>query len=499
MSIRIRLLLSYLAMLIVPLALLGISVVVIGFAVFGDLRSVFPLDTNNKNIVAAILTEEADIAADIRLRISGNPDSLRDETLMQAYSDRLGKLNMGLVARIGGREAFASPKFQGTDIAAELPAYGAVQEHRRDMAAGHKRDWILTRQYDIAFADGSKGSYYILMNLDFVGFLFAKFFKLFFIVLLVVLVVINGILTYFVSRSIIRPLRALKRAAGEIKEGNLSYRVTPESRDEIGQLAAAFEEMRLRLQDSVGVQLQYEDNRKNLISNISHDLKTPVTAIKGYVEGIMDGVTDTPEKLDRYLQTIHAKTVQLDRMIDELFMFSKLDLKRLPFHFEAVELRSFLQDCTDELQMDVEKRGMKLIYETSGPLEPAPVTADRDKLKRVLVNVIENAVKYMDKEDGRIWIGLNDEDNAYRIVIKDNGPGIPADALPHIFDRFYRADPARNANTGGSGLGLAIAAHIVEEHGGTIKAASEPGIGTVIMISMKKLEGGGGREANLDH
>ena len=109
------------------------------------------------------------------------------------------------------------------------------------------------------------------------------------------------------------------------------------------------------------MQLQYEDNRKDLISNISHDLKTPVAAIRGYVEGIMDGVTDSPEMLDRYVKTIHSKTIQMDHLIDELFLFSKLDLKRLPFHFEEVDLDAFLQDCTEELQMDVEKRGVKLI------------------------------------------------------------------------------------------------------------------------------------------
>jgi signal transduction histidine kinase len=355
MSIRIRLLLSYLAMLIVPLVLLSISIVVIGAAVFGDLRSVFTLDTKHKNPIAAILGEEADIAADIRIRMGSNPDSLRDGILMQEYSDRLNQINMGFIARVNDKVIFASPRFQGTDVVANLPPYGGVQ-NRSDVILEGDHNWILNRQYDVTFTDGSKGSYYILMNVDFMGWFLAKFSKMFLITLLVILVVINGILTYFVSRSIIRPLRALKLAAGEIKEGNLSFQVRPESRDEIGQLAIAFEEMRIKLKESVDMQLQYEENRKNLISNISHDLKTPVTAIKGYVEGIMDGVTDSPEKMDRYLKTIHNKTVQMDRMIDELFLFSKLDLKRLPFHFEEVELSSFLLDCTDDLQMDVEKR-----------------------------------------------------------------------------------------------------------------------------------------------
>lgn len=484
MSIRIRLLLSYLAMLIIPLVLLAISFAVIVSTVLGDLDSVFKLDTKNKNPIAAIIGEEADIAADIRLRAANDPDSLRDRAQMQGYSDKLQRINMGLIVRLGDQVYYSSPNIDGTDVAEQLPAYGEPQtEH--DFRSG----WMLDRQYDVTFKDGSKGSYYIFLNVNFLNWFAAKFAKMFLISLLVILVVVNGILTFYVSRSIIRPLRSLKRAAGEMKEGNLAYRIRPESRDEIGELAVAFEEMRIKLKGSIDVQLQYEDNRKDLISNISHDLKSPVAAIRAYVEGIMDGVTDTPEKLDRYIQTIHKKTVQMDRLIDELFLFSKLDLKRLPFHFEEVNLDSFLQDCTEEMQLDVEKRGVKLAYESPLLPHPANVIADREKLKRVFVNVIENAVKYMDKEDGRVWIDMREDGDNYRIVVKDNGQGIAPEALPYIFDRFYRADPARNVDTGGSGLGLAIARHIIEEHGGTIHAASEPGIGTVIMISLRRTDG----------
>jgi signal transduction histidine kinase len=486
MSIRIRLLLSYIAMLIVPLVLLAIAIVVIVVTVIGDLQSAFTLDTKYKNPITAIMGEESEIAGDIRSRADSNPDSLRDQQLLRDISDRLERISMGLIVQVDEQVVFTSPSLQGTDVASDLPPYRGALQHLDRTEMEISESWVLDRQYDVTFTDGSKGSYYMLLNLNFLGGSAAKFFKMFIIALLVILVVTNGILTYFVSRSIIRPLHALKRAAGAIKEGNLDHQIRPESRDEIGALAVAFEEMRIKLKDSIDMQLQYEDNRKDLISNISHDLKSPVAAIRGYVEGIMDGVTNSPEMLDRYVKTIHSKTIQMDHLIDELFLFSKLDLKRLPFHFEEVDLDAFLQDCTEELQMDVEKRGVKLDYEAPKLPESAMIIADRDKLKRVLINIIENAVKYMDKENGRIWMDLWDEGDVYRIVIKDNGQGISADALPFIFDRFYRADPSRNVDTGGSGLGLAIAQHIVEEHGGTITATSEQGVGTVIMISIKK-------------
>jgi len=491
MSIRFRLILSYLAMLVIPLVLLAISFVVIASVALGDLRSAFTLDTRHHNPFAAVIGQEADIAADIRYRIESDPASLLDEARMQAYSDKLKRISMGIIVRVNGERMFASPNLEHTDIDRYLPSFGSDWKERFDGMDMGNHAWMIDRQYDFTLSDGTQGSYYMLLNLNIFGQIAAKFSKMFLIALLVILVVVNGVLTFFVSRSIIRPLRSLKRAAEQMKEGDLSNPVRQESRDEIGTLAVAFEEMRVKLKESIDMQLQYEDNRKSLISNISHDLKSPVASIRAYVEGIMDGVTSSPEMLDRYVKTIHRKTVQMDRLIDELFLFSKLDLKGLPFHFEEVNLDSFLRDCAEELQMDVEKRGVKLGYDSEVPPGTALVVADREKLKRVFVNVIENAVKYSDKEDARIWLELKDEGEMYLVLVKDNGKGISPEALPYIFDRFYREDTARNVDTGGSGLGLAIAKHIVEEHGGTLSAASEPGMGTVIMITLRKRTDGG--------
>jgi signal transduction histidine kinase len=483
MSIRVRLLLSYVAMLLVPLFLMSIAFVVIVIVSIGDIKPLFKLEIGHQNPFAAIINQEADVAADIRLRHRTDPDSLLDDKLIHDYSERLDAVNMGLVVRKENDILFATPTI-GEDALMDLPALGTDEEH----FSGGDHYWIVNRKYDVSFSDGARGTIFILANLNFIEWFFTSFLKYIFITLLVIMVVTNGILTYFISRGIIRPLRSLKRAAGEIKEGNLAYAVRPEKRDEIGDLAIAFEEMRQRLKQSVDLQLQYEENRKMLISNISHDLKTPVTSIKGYVEGIMDGVTDTPEKMDRYVKTIYAKAVQMDRLIDELSLFSKLDMGRLLFHFEQIDLAAFVQDCVDEQLVDVEKRGMTLglSIELVPESLPACITADRDKLKRVFVNVIENAVKYMDKDAGWIRLSVRDAGDAYAVDIADNGQGISAEALPYIFDRFYRADPARNPNTGGSGLGLAIAHQIIEEHHGTITAASKLGIGTTITITLNK-------------
>lgn len=302
--------------------------------------------------------------------------------------------------------------------------------------------------------------------------------------LLLLAILLIGLLSYFVSRSVIKPIFVLKDATERIKEGNLDFQISVTSHDEIGQLNQGFEEMRKKLKESIEVQTQYEENRKELISNISHDLKTPITSIIGYVEGIKDGVANTPEKMDKYLTTIHTKARHMDTLIDELFLFSKLDLNRVPFQFETVELNMFMQELIEEMQMDLSKEGIEIHLQLHA--SPQYVTADCEKINRVISNLIHNSVKYMDKEEKKITVTVSSDNNKVIVKVMDNGSGIESDTLPYIFERFYRAEQSRNSSTGGSGLGLAIAKQIVEEHGGEIWAESELGKGTSIFFSLKK-------------
>ena len=304
------------------------------------------------------------------------------------------------------------------------------------------------------------------------------------IAVLLILVSTNGILTYFVSKSVLRPIQTLKDAANHIKEGNLEFEVKSTSNDEIGELCIAFEKMREKLKESIDVQIQYENNRKELISNISHDLKTPVTAIKGYVEGIIDGVADSPEKMNRYIKTVYTKASDLDKLIDELFLFSKLDLNKLPFDFQEINIKTYLEDCVEELSLDLEENNISFSLKTEAINNPL-VLVDIEKLKRVIINIIQNSSKYMNKEKGKIDIILYEEESEVIIEIKDNGQGISGKDIPYIFDRFYRTDISRNSSTGGSGLGLAIVKRIIEGHEGRIWAKSKEGIGTSIFFTLK--------------
>lgn len=304
-----------------------------------------------------------------------------------------------------------------------------------------------------------------------------------FSILLGVIVLTNGLLTYMVSKSIIKPVQMLTAAAEEIRSGNLEHSVKRTGRDELGELAETFEEMRIKLKKSNELQKQYEENRKELIASISHDLKTPLTSIQGYVKGLLDGVAGTPEKTERYLQTIDQKAGDLDKLIDELFLYSKMDLEQEPFQLETVDLHAYFSDYLEELEFNLPGTSVRLEAASGKTFK---VAADREKLKRVIDNLLQNASKYMDKEKPELRIVLQEKTNKIEVQIQDNGSGISEESLPHIFDSFYRADASRNSGTGGSGLGLAIAKRIIDGHGGEIWAESEEGAGTAICFTLKK-------------
>ena len=486
MSIRVRLLLSYLAMLFIPLILLFVGIVIVIVAFFGDLRGLYHFDFRQQNPLTTFIQQQEKVFTEIKQIASHNPESLINDTdKLAGWNRSLNEINMGMVVEKNNKVIYSSPSINQTKFLKAVENMGVRNADESQLTRNFIEQFFVSSHYEFKYADQSKGSVFIVTDVNPLGKFAGKYLSILVISLLVILLVTNGLLTYFVSRSIVRPLKALKRAAEQIKDGNLDYVVKSSSKDEIGELFVAFEQMRGKLKHSVALQLQYEENRKELISNISHDLKTPVTSIKGYVEGILDGVADTPDKLDKYIKTIYAKATDMDRLIDELFLFSKLDLHNVPFHFEKVDLIRFLEDCTEELQFDLNEKGISLTLDI--PKDAAyQVAVDREKLKRVVLNVLENAVKYMEQPQGLITIRLTEQEEWVLVQIQDNGQGIAAEALPYIFERFYRADPSRNSNTGGSGLGLAIVKQIIEGHSGEIRATSEMGVGTSIFFTIKK-------------
>ena len=291
----------------------------------------------------------------------------------------------------------------------------------------------------------------------------------------------------WIYRSIAVPLVKLKKATKNIKEGNLDFVLEVEGNDEFSQLCQDFEEMRKRLKESTEEKILMDKENKELISNISHDLKTPITAVKGYVEGIMDGVADTPEKMDRYVRTIYNKTNEMDHLINELTFYSKIDTNRIPYTFSKLNVEDYFSDCAEELGLEMETRGIELVY-ANYVEKGVQVIADGEQIRRVIHNIVSNAIKYMEKPRGIIQLRVKDVGDFIQVEIEDNGKGIAAKDLPYIFDRFYRTDVSRNSSKGGSGIGLSIVKKIIEDHGGKIWATSRLGIGTIMYFVLRKYQ-----------
>ncbi len=307
--------------------------------------------------------------------------------------------------------------------------------------------------------------------------------------IMIILVLTAIMLMIWIYQSMVTPIRKLQVAAENIKEGNLDFKIENEAGgdDEISELCTSFEEMRRRLKENAEEKIIAEQESKDLISNIAHDLKTPITAVKGYAEGILDGVANTPEKIDKYVRTIYSKANEMDTLINELTLYSKIDTNKIPYNFAKINVEKYFADCIEEIGVDLETKGIGLAYYNYTDSNVV-VIADPEQLRRVVNNIVGNSVKYMDKSNGFINIRIKDVGDFIQVEIEDNGRGIPAKDLPYVFDRFYRGDVSRNSATGGSGIGLSIVKKIMEDHGGKIWATSKEGTGTVMYFVIRKYE-----------
>jgi signal transduction histidine kinase len=345
----------------------------------------------------------------------------------------------------------------------------------------------LIKQMDFTFSDGDEGSIFIISDVDDLVPEVKSMLKEMLLMAIIILAIVGVALTLWIYSAILSPLGKLQEATKKIMEGDLDFTLDVDADYEIGQLCQDFEEMRIRLKENAEEKIQYDKESKELISNISHDLKTPITAIKGYVEGIMDGVASSPEKLDKYIRTIYNKANDMDRLIDELTFYSKIDTNKIPYAFSKINVAQYFKDCVEEVGLDMDSRGIELGYFNYVD-EDVMVIADAEQMKRVINNIIGNSVKYLDKKRGIINIRIKDVGDFIQVEIEDNGKGIATKDLPYIFERFYRTDSSRNSSKGGSGIGLSIVRKIIEDHGGRIWATSKEGIGTEIHFVLRKYQ-----------
>ncbi|CAG7631928.1 ATP-binding protein [Paenibacillus allorhizosphaerae] len=500
MSIRKKLLLSHIAMIIIPVVVFVLTAMLLVSSLMRSMTGTNP-GQDQHLFPAEAFARNNEMFAGLAFMADYRPDTIADAAFLQQTERRLQELNAGIAVIRSGKLVYASSLLgERGPIEAFLSSDVEPGEQRFQGKLELNGKQFTVQKHKFTFENQTPGVIYFFGDVGPTMRFFRLFFPLLFVTLLLVIGLTNGLLTYVLSRSIVRPLKTLKEAAEHIREGDLEHKLAPGRKDEIGELSDAFEEMRHRLRESIHTQLQYETNRKELLANITHDLKTPITAIGACVDGLRDGIADTPEKRMKYLQSIHKKVSDLNHLIDELFLFSKLDLKKLSFHYEPMDIAAYLHDTVAELRLDPQNHSARFSYR-SDARGPVIVMADRDKITRVVTNIVNNSIHYADKQPIEIRVELTERDDDVIVQVSDNGRGIETEALPQIFDRFYRADPSRSRNTGGSGLGLAIVKQIVEEHGGTTWAESRAGEGTDIFFTLTKSgkrQVGTGDE-NIDH
>lgn len=292
-----------------------------------------------------------------------------------------------------------------------------------------------------------------------------------------VALLLSGLGGGLLSRAITSPLRRLTAAAGAVARGQFDLRVPVHSRDELGRLSRAFNDMTARLRAARQMQV-------NFVADVSHELRTPLTAVKGTVETLRDGAVDDPEVRDRFLETVESETDRLIRLVNDLLLLSRADSEALNLQRESVSLTELVEAVADRLASRATARGV-VVQVKASPSAPE-AWADPDRIGQVVVNLLDNAIKYS-RPGGSVTVGVGtakDNPQSALVQVRDKGIGIPAGDLPRIGQRFYRADKARSRAEGGSGLGLAIAQALVQAHGGRLWLESKEGVGTTVSFTL---------------
>lgn len=480
MKFRTRITIIFVTIIILPLLLTVLAFLAIGATLgagSGGPRPGGVVDNVQEVLQIADSTYEQ-----LERDLQENPARLEDIDYLAQVEREIARSSTFLIVRKGEQIYYTGNPGETDHIFPDLPAYG-------DSAAGKNTGYYFSdlecyvRQLDFHFSDGSEGSLFVMSKATHV---ISRHLLLdMLIAIVLILVLTSTLMTRSIHRSIYSPISELNIAMQHIKDNDLEYVLPNDKEGEIGDLYRNYEDMRMRLKETQEEKADQEQKNRELISNISHDLKTPITSIKGYVEGILDGVADTPEKMDKYVRTIYNKATDMDRLINELTTYSHVENDRIPYKFLRINVADYFDDCVEEVGLDLEQRGIEFNY--TNMISPETlVIADPEQLKKVINNIISNSVKYMDKSHKVIEIRILDEIDSIRIEIEDNGKGIPQQDLQRIFDRFYRTDTSRNSAQGGSGIGLSIVKKIIEDHGGYIWATGKEGEGTCMHFVLRK-------------
>ena len=492
MKFKTRLVVAFFTIILIPLVLSSALVCMVGKYQLSSIEKNYGIKNTTVESLASSVTVLTRLTEqpyrELEALIRENPEEMEDAAQLESLNGELQDKKSYLLVRKNDTIAYIGTEASKAEkVISQLPEYGAAETTSENgMYLGGKAQ-VLQKQIDFQYSDGSEGSAFIVTN---VGSLIPEVKNLFveiIVCIFLVLVFTACVLIIWIYRSVMGPVGKMREATKSIKEGNLDFELPVETDDELGQLCGDLEDMRKRLKNTAEEKLKFDKENKELISNISHDLKTPVTTIKGYAEGIMDGVADTPEKMDKYIRTIYNKANEMNTLINELTLYSKIDTNRIPYNFNIISVNDYFTDCAEDLSLELESKNVEFGYFNYVDPE-VKVIADAEQIKRVVHNIVNNSLKYMDKRKPIINLRVKDVGDFIQVELEDNGKGIAAKDLPNIFDRFYRTDASRNSSKGGSGIGLSIVKKIVEEHGGKIWATSREDTGTTMYFVLRKYQ-----------
>ena len=481
MTVKRRLFLSNLLMIAVPVLIAAL----VGFACIAAVMQVvengmhYGMDDEAEIYIGSRAIAEY---AESALQADSSLSAKKTETLktlldgsysrMQIYRQDELLFDYGEVCDPDEQLIQAAKSIQGTDVT--VSSGSRIAYHTPEQIQQHPYDiYVLTTQKE---GMSAKLKTAILLA----GFCLLA-------LLLLSIILTNRVLTKHVFKNIAEPLDTLTTAVQEIGGGNLAYRISYSRADEFKPACDAFNEMGARLKASVEKTRREEESRKELLAGISHDLRSPLTSIKAYVEGLLDGIAKTPEEQQRYLKTIQRKAEDIDRMVNQIFIFSKLEMDEYPLDLVETRLDVEIAELLQTAAAEYEAKGLEI---RCTALTPYTVSIDKAQFERIIKNILDNSAKYKTKDVGHMLVSLKSHGPICELRFTDDGPGVAEAALPKLFEAFYRTDPARKNPAGGSGLGLSIAAKAIKRMGGGICAENEPnGSGFSIILTLPGKKG----------
>lgn len=486
-SIRTHIIIAVTATIVVSILIIGIMLSSIRFFV-PKLYDFSSVSTNSYSMQNQLQWGQTMMNIGYQLTSRGN-DEEKIESLKNITKD-FEKMGTKIYISKNGKEFFSNStleeiskdaeKIGNIDLSQKMYFYSdsgvAITNNVKEY-----KIFITNNEYDLKRANNSISIQEIFNSIfSRTGFIVA--------ITALIFVLIMIISSTIISKNMQKPIFILAKGAEEIAKGNLDYKMEYDSKSELGLTVKAMNDLSAKLKAAETEKNKIDQSRKEMIAGLAHDLRTPLTSIKGYVEGIRDGIANTPEKQQQYIKTIYSSTLDMEKLLNELMDISKLELGKIQLETEPTNIIEFIDEFVEEKMPKRQKYDIDFEYKKPKNVEKINVMLDANRFSRVLSNIATNSLKYTNPSKNiRLELNVENYEKSVIISISDNGIGIDAENLTHIFDTFYRADQARTNSSDGSGIGLAICKEIVELHGGSIWATSKLGEGTTVFISLDKI------------